>query len=121
MAGELKTAAVPSPVKLKLLNAAGVPSRIEPKLPLPVTKVQFEPKVIDVKPPPLAPDAVTLPKNDAEPVIAVVGASARTWEKAQIMRSAEMKKATFVRFILVWFHSTNRDAGKFRDERQAFF
>ncbi|MGH8101839.1 MAG: hypothetical protein ACREIW_11120, partial [Chthoniobacterales bacterium] len=66
-------------------------------------------------------DEVTLPKNDADPLIAVVGASARIWEKAEIIRHAEMSKARFARFILVWFYSTNRDAGKFHDKWQAFF
>jgi hypothetical protein len=77
--------------------------------------------VIDVIPAPLGPDADAVPKNDAEPVIAVVGASARTWEKAEITSNAQLNKAKFTRFILVWFHSTNRDAGKFRRQRQAFF
>jgi hypothetical protein len=88
---------------------------------VPVRKLQFEPNVIDVSPPPLGPDALALPKNDAEPVIAVVGASPRTWEKAEITSNAQLKKAKFTRFILVYFPSTNRDAGKFHDKWQAFF
>ena len=65
---------------------------------MPVRKLQFEPNVIDVNPPPLGPDAVAVPENDADPVIATLG-SARSWEKAGMMSKVETNKEILVRFI----------------------
>jgi len=47
---------------------------------------------------PLGPDAVAVPENDADPVIATLG-SARSWEKAGMMSKVETNKEILVRFI----------------------
>ena len=85
--GALKTTPVPSPVKLKLWNVAGVWG-IPLKVPVPVRKFQLLAKVIEVRPPPLGPEAVAVPKNEAEPVMGTAST-----EKAVMARRAQTPKA----------------------------